>query len=263
MDGHDRTRAGHRRRDDAGQLGLLTGNIGTPVAASIRCAGRTCRAPAHMARSSRTRRGAAEHATFAGVGRGVVGARGLSMLHMMDAAAEGKLKALWCIGYDILFSNITSATRRALTQLELLIVQDLFMNETAREFAHVVLPAASPLKRTALMNGLAFVPPPRREPAGAGAQQWQITGDNITRGRTGAAFAFTSAAEIWNGSRKCGRRRQALSGAPRAPRFRGPVRMNTIRARRCCIEAVFQPARGQTHRLPRQSEQPDSEYRSC
>ena len=32
---------------------------------------------------------------------------------------------------------------RALERLELLIVQDLFMNETSREFAHVFLPACS------------------------------------------------------------------------------------------------------------------------
>src|SRR6185436_11995683 len=31
--------------------------------------------------------------------------RGLNMIEMMDAAAVGKLKALWAIGYDILLTN--------------------------------------------------------------------------------------------------------------------------------------------------------------
>jgi formate dehydrogenase major subunit len=53
--------------------------------------------------------------------------RGLSLLEMMDAAGEGKLKALWAIGYDIFLTNANAnATKRALKGLELLIVQDMF-----------------------------------------------------------------------------------------------------------------------------------------
>jgi formate dehydrogenase major subunit len=63
---------------------------------------------------------------------------------MIDAAAEGRLQGLHVIGFDLLASlPQAQVTRRALAKLELLIVQDLYLNETAREFAHVFLPAAS------------------------------------------------------------------------------------------------------------------------
>ncbi len=63
--------------------------------------------------------------------------------HMWDRALQGKLKGLYCIGEDVALSegNITKV-EQALKSLELLIVQDIFLNKTA-EFAHVVLPAAS------------------------------------------------------------------------------------------------------------------------
>lgn len=69
---------------------------------------------------------------------------GLNAMAMIDAAAAGRLKALYVIGFDLLASLANeSATRAALARLDLLIVQDLFLNETARAFAHVFLPAAS------------------------------------------------------------------------------------------------------------------------
>ncbi|WP_457092388.1 formate dehydrogenase subunit alpha [Microvirga sp. P5_D2] len=69
---------------------------------------------------------------------------GLDLLQMMDAAGAGRLKALWVIGYDIYLTLANAAqTRAALANLDLLIVQDLFLNETAREFGTVFLPVAS------------------------------------------------------------------------------------------------------------------------
>jgi formate dehydrogenase major subunit len=68
---------------------------------------------------------------------------GLTWMQMLDAAGEGTLKGLYAIGYDVLLSNPNAdQTRRALARLELLIVQDMFMTETARELAHVMLPVA-------------------------------------------------------------------------------------------------------------------------
>ena len=74
--------------------------------------------------------------------------RGLSLPEMLDAAIAGKLKALWICGYDIGQSDPdTAKVEAALANLELLIVQDIFENETSRE-AHVMLPAASFLEKT-------------------------------------------------------------------------------------------------------------------
>ena len=93
-------------------LALLTGNLGRPAPASIRCAARTtCRAPPHMGcepghltgyrRRSTTGRGRFEHVWGAPLPSG----RGLNLMQMIDAAGAGQLKALWAIGYDILLTN--------------------------------------------------------------------------------------------------------------------------------------------------------------
>jgi predicted molibdopterin-dependent oxidoreductase YjgC len=63
---------------------------------------------------------------------------------MLDAAASGQLKALWAIGYDVLLTNPNARqTARAFERLELVIIQDMFMTETARESGSVFLPACS------------------------------------------------------------------------------------------------------------------------
>jgi formate dehydrogenase major subunit len=69
---------------------------------------------------------------------------GMNWMKMLDACGTRGLRALYAIGYDVYFSNPNaSETAKSLRNLEFLIVQDLFMNETAREFAHVFLPACS------------------------------------------------------------------------------------------------------------------------
>lgn len=73
---------------------------------------------------------------------------GWKMPEMLDAAIAGNLKALWLMGEDLVQSNPDSShVVRALGNLEFLVVQDLFMTETAR-FAHVVLPASSFLEKS-------------------------------------------------------------------------------------------------------------------
>ena len=72
---------------------------------------------------------------------------GLDALRMIQAASEGKLKALYLVGVDP-FSSIpgSSEVQEALEKLEFLVVQDLFMTEAARN-ADVVLPAAGMAER--------------------------------------------------------------------------------------------------------------------
>jgi formate dehydrogenase major subunit/formate dehydrogenase alpha subunit len=68
---------------------------------------------------------------------------GLMANEMLDAALAGKLKALYIMGENPLLSDPdTGHTEKALKALDLLIVQDIFMTETA-ELAHVVLPGTS------------------------------------------------------------------------------------------------------------------------
>ncbi len=67
---------------------------------------------------------------------------GLLEPQMYDGALEGRFKALYCVGYDPAQtqSNI-GKVHEALKAMDLVVVQDLFLTETAR-FAHVVLPSA-------------------------------------------------------------------------------------------------------------------------
>lgn len=68
---------------------------------------------------------------------------GLSATEMMDAVLAGKLKAMYIVGENPMMSdpNIAHA-RKALEKIDFLVVQDIFMTETA-QLADVVLPSAS------------------------------------------------------------------------------------------------------------------------
>ena len=68
---------------------------------------------------------------------------GLKIPEMLDAAISGKFKAMWIMGEDTLMTDPnTNHIRKAMEQLDILIVQELFMSATA-EMADVVLPASS------------------------------------------------------------------------------------------------------------------------
>lgn len=73
---------------------------------------------------------------------------GLKIPQMFGAAREGKLKALWIMGEDILQTDPNSCeVKYSLSLLDLLIVQELFMTETC-SMADVILPAASFLEKS-------------------------------------------------------------------------------------------------------------------
>ena len=72
---------------------------------------------------------------------------GFRIPNMLDAAVAGHYKGLYCQGEDIAQSDPnTKHVEQALRNLDCLIVQDLFLNETAK-FAHVFLPGASFLEK--------------------------------------------------------------------------------------------------------------------
>ncbi len=73
--------------------------------------------------------------------------QGMKLTEMVQAMHEGKIKSLYIMGENPLLSDPDSAsTKQALSGLDFLVVQDLFMTETAR-LAHVVLPASSYLEK--------------------------------------------------------------------------------------------------------------------
>ncbi len=73
---------------------------------------------------------------------------GLKIPEMFDAAIEGELKTLWIMGEDVVQTDPnTQKVIKALKNLDLLVVQELFMTETA-QLADVVLPASSFLEKS-------------------------------------------------------------------------------------------------------------------
>ncbi len=116
---------------------------------------------------------------------------------MIDAIFEGKLKALLIFGEDkVLADSNRQRTTKALQQLELLVVTEIFMTQTA-SLAHVVLPAAASVEKDGT-----FVNTERRiqrlykalDPPGECRPEWQIYQD-IANG-LGANWNYKHPSEI-------------------------------------------------------------------
>jgi len=72
---------------------------------------------------------------------------GLRIPNMFDAAIAGEFKGLYCQGEDIVQSDPnTQHVAHALESMECVVVQDIFLNETAK-YAHVFLPGSSFLEK--------------------------------------------------------------------------------------------------------------------
>jgi len=101
---------------------------------------------------------------------------GLRIPNMLDAAIAGNFKALFIQGEDIAQSDPNvKHVKHGLASMEMVIVQDLFLNETAA-FAHVFLPGTSFLEKDGTftnaerrINRVRPVMAPRN-----GKQEWEI-----------------------------------------------------------------------------------------
>ncbi len=102
---------------------------------------------------------------------------GMRIPNMFDAAVAGQFKALYVQGEDVAQSDPdTHHVTKALSSLECMIVQDLFLNETAK-FAHVFLPGSSFLEKNGTFtNAERRISPVRKvmEPL-AGLEDWEVT----------------------------------------------------------------------------------------
>ena len=121
---------------------------------------------------------------------------GLRIPNMFDAAISGGFKALFVQGEDIAQSDPnTHHVMSALESLELLIVQDLFLNETAK-YAHVFLPGTSFLEKDGTFTNaerrINRVCPVMKSKIGK--QEWQVACDLSTA--LGYPMKYDSAAEI-------------------------------------------------------------------
>jgi formate dehydrogenase major subunit len=80
--------------------------------------------------------------------------KGMNIFEMLKSAAVGSLKCLYIVGEDILLSaGNYNQTKAALEKTEFLVVQDLYLTETAKH-AHVVLPACSSLEKSGTFTNM-------------------------------------------------------------------------------------------------------------
>jgi formate dehydrogenase major subunit len=194
-------------------LSLLTGNIGRAGAGVNPLRGQNnVQGSAHMGCEPRhlmtgyvpleAARARFEHAWSAAV----PSAPGMDLMEMLESARRGGLRALWAVGYDVYFTNPDALrTREALAALELVIVQDLFINETAKEVGHVFLPAAASFEKDGtFMNGERRVQRVRKAvPPPEGARtDWEIVCDVARALGRGAGFAFDTSEQIWDEVRR-------------------------------------------------------------
>ncbi|MEH6649692.1 MAG: formate dehydrogenase subunit alpha [Motiliproteus sp.] len=102
---------------------------------------------------------------------------GLRIPNMFDAAINGKYKGMYVQGEDLAQSDPnTQHVEAALKSLDLLVVQDIFLNETAK-FAHVLLPGSTFLEKDGTFtNAERRINRVRRVVAPlAGKADWEVT----------------------------------------------------------------------------------------
>ena len=135
-------------------LALLTGNFGKPGSGlnGVRdqandqgASDQGCLPdylPGYVPVSSAEGRATLESVWFGRLNNKIPAQPGLTYMEMFEAAEEGRIKAMYIMGENpLLGAPDLTLIRRGLERLDFLVVQDLFLTETAR-FADVVLPAA-------------------------------------------------------------------------------------------------------------------------
>jgi predicted molibdopterin-dependent oxidoreductase YjgC len=136
-------------------------------------------------------------ASFAGAWNAILpDTPGMNAVEMINAIAPGKLAALYIMGDDPVGSDWH--LREPLDKLDFLVVQDIFMTETAK-IADVVLPAAASAEKTGTFTNLE-----RRlqqlnkaeEPFGESRPDWEIIQDIATR--MGGSLQYASPRDIMN-----------------------------------------------------------------
>ena len=122
---------------------------------------------------------------------------GLTVVEMLHGVEDGRIRGMVMMGENPFLSDPNvNRVRKDLESLEFLVVQDIFLSETAR-YAHVVLPAASFAEKDGT-----FTNTERRvqllrkvlDPPGEARPDWQILCDLAAR--LGSPMSYQSSAEI-------------------------------------------------------------------
>jgi predicted molibdopterin-dependent oxidoreductase YjgC len=192
-------------------LALLTGNIGKPGCGlsplrgqnNVQGAGDMGALPNLLAGHMEVDDEAARVHVGAIWGADVPSKPGLAAPEMIHDIASGKIRALYVIGENPAVSEPQSNfVTWMLQKLDLLIVQDIFPNETSR-YAHIVLPAAMVGEKDGTFTNAARrvqytaggLPPP-----GEAKADWQILQEMANA--MGADWQYASSEDIWEEIRK-------------------------------------------------------------
>jgi len=124
---------------------------------------------------------------------------GLTITEILDAAYSGQIKAIYIMGENPVLSEPQAKhAEEALQKLEFLVVQDIFLTETAR-LAHIVLPGVTFAEKDGT-----FTNTERRaqrvrkaiEPIGNAKPDWWVTCQIAQRMGKGDGFNFTHPSQI-------------------------------------------------------------------
>jgi len=126
---------------------------------------------------------------------------GLRIPNMFEAALDGEFKALYIEGEDVAQSDPnTQHVTAALSAMECIVVQDLFLNETAK-FAHVFLPGSTFLEKDGTFTNaerrvsrVRRVMRPRNSDGERGYADWEIT--QLLSNAMGYPMRYAHASEI-------------------------------------------------------------------
>ena len=131
-------------------------------------------------------------------GRSLDPAKGLTVVEIMQEVEQGNIKAMYVQGENPAMSDPDQGhARKALASLEHLVVQDIFLTETAW-FADVILPAsAQPEKPGTYTNSNRQVQLglPVRNPPGEARQDWKIIVEMAQR--SGLKWNYESVGDVY------------------------------------------------------------------
>ena len=136
---------------------------------------------------------------------------GLTVTEMVDGALEGRIKGMFVMGENPLMSEPNLAhARHALEELDFIVCQDIFINETG-EMADVILPATSFAEKDGTFtNSDRRVQRVRRAiaPPGEARPDWEILCDLAKRlearlgFQTTAGWDYSHPSDIWEEMRR-------------------------------------------------------------
>jgi formate dehydrogenase major subunit len=124
---------------------------------------------------------------------------GLTVVEIMKNALDGAIKGMYMMGENPFLSDPNSnKVRKALSSLDFLVVQDIFLTETA-EFADVILPATSALEKDGTVTNTdrrVQVMRQALKAPGEARLDWQIICEIATR--MGYKMEYASTAEVFD-----------------------------------------------------------------